>query len=301
MPDLIRRGARFLARRTFSFWEKLGLHLTYVHYYEPIPDTRSLNDAVWNRSTELPGIKMNSSFQAQLLRQLSAAYRETWEALPRNGASKPAQFFLGNEWFDSGDAEILHGIIRRFKPRHLYEIGAGFSSLLAAQAISENREEDYSYSCEHVAIEPFPPPFLSEGNNGISLLPKKVQQIPLDAFARLERNDVLFIDSSHVVTIGSDVQYEYLEILPRLKPGVLVHCHDIFLPAEYPKDWVLGCHRFWNEQYLLQAFLTHNSEFEVLWAGSYMHLKHPDLLAAAIPSYKQEECHPKSFWIRRKG
>jgi hypothetical protein len=141
---------------------------------------------------------------------------------------------------------------------------------------------------------------LCKNGNGLSVLPKKVQEIPLSTFAKLERNDVLFIDSSHVLTIGSDVRYEYLDILPRVKPGVLVHCHDIFLPAEYPKEWVLDDHRFWNEQYLLQAFLTFNNEFEVLWAGSYMHLKHPDLLAAAIPSYRQEKCYPKSFWIRRK-
>lgn len=300
MPDLIHRGARFLVRRTFSFWERLGLHLTYVHYYEPVPDTRNLNDGVWHRSSELPGINMNDASQAELLQQLSASHRKTWEELPRNGSAKPGQFSLGNEWFDSVDAELLHGIIRRFKPRRMYEVGSGFSSLLAAQAIRENREEDDSYQCEHLAIDPFPPSFLVEANNGVSVLPKKVQEIPLDTFAKLERNDVLFIDSSHVLTIGSDVQYEYLEILPRLKPGVLVHCHDIFFPAEYPKEWVLGCHRFWNEQYLLQAFLAFNSEYEVLWAGSYMHLKHAGLLAAAIPSYKPGSCYPKSLWIRRR-
>lgn len=137
----------------------------------------------------------------------------------------------------------------------------------------------------------------------------------------LERNDILFIDFSHILSIGSDVRYEYLDLLPRLKPGVLIHFHDIFLPAEYPQKWVLNFHRFWNEQYLLQAFLTFNTEFEVLWAGNFMHLNHSDLLAATIPSYKQElgklprsveprtislggalpvECQPKSFWIRRK-
>src|SRR6267143_1418101 len=299
MPDLIHRGARFLARRTFSFWEKLGLHLTYVHFYEPVPDTRNLNDALWNRTSELPGINMNGAFQIELLHQLSALCHKPWEGLTRNAASG-GQFFLGNGYFDSVDAEILYGIVRRFKPRRVYEIGSGFSTLLVTQAIRNNQEEDSSYTCEHLAIDPFPPQFLCKNGNGLSVLPKKVQEIPLSTFAKLEHNDVLFIDSSHVLTIGSDVRYEYLDILPRVKPGVLVHCHDIFLPAEYPKEWVLDDHRFWNEQYLLQAFLTFNNEFEVLWAGSYMHLKHPDLLAATIPSYRQEKCYPKSFWIRRK-
>ena len=277
------------------------MHVSYVHFYEPIPDTSRLDDAVWKRASELPGINMNDSSQAELLRQMSARHRQTWQELERKGAGEPGQFSLGNEYFDSVDAELLHGIIRRFKPRRIYEIGSGFSTLLASQAIRENEQEDGSYKCEHLAIDPFPPEFLLASKNGLAVLPKEVQKVPLETFTKLERNDVLFIDSSHMLKIGSDVQYEYLEILPRLKPGVLVHCHDIFIPAEYPKEWVLGFHRFWNEQYLLQAFLAFNGEFEVLWAGSYMHLKYPDLLTATIPSYRRDACLPKSFWIRRKG
>lgn len=118
-------------------------------------------------------------------------------------------------------------------------------------------------------------------------------------FTRLEANDILFIDSSHVVTIGSDVQYEYLEILPRLAPGVLVHIHDIFLPMEYRKQWVLQELRFWNEQYLLQAFLIQNVAWKVLWGGSYMHIQHPDILEKSFSSYNREERWPGSFWIQR--
>jgi hypothetical protein len=115
----------------------------------------------------------------------------------------------------------------------------------------------------------------------------------------LEENDILFIDSSHVLKIGSDVQYEYLEILPRLNKGVIVHIHDIFLPAEYRKEWVLKDHIFWTEQYLLQAFLAFNDNFEILWAGSYMHLKHPDKLEVAFNSYRRNERWPGSFWIKK--
>ena len=114
-----------------------------------------------------------------------------------------------------------------------------------------------------------------------------------------ENHDILFIDSSHVLRIGGDVQYEYLEILPRLARGVIVHSHDIFLPAEYPRHWVLEEHKFWTEQYLLQAFLAFNDSFEVLWAGSYMHLKHPEKLEEAFSSYKRERTLPGSFWMRK--
>lgn len=118
-------------------------------------------------------------------------------------------------------------------------------------------------------------------------------------FQKLKENDILFIDSSHVLKTGSDVQYEYLEILPRLNKGVLVHFHDIFLPAEYPQKWILEDHKFWNEQYLLQAFLAFNDSFEILWAGSYMHLNHPDKLEQFFKSYNKNKRWPGSFWVRK--
>ena len=131
------------------------------------------------------------------------------------------------------------------------------------------------------------------------MISSKVQEIPLSEFSKLKKNDILFIDSSHVLKIGSDVQYEYLEIFPRLNKGVIVHIHDILLPAEYRKEWVLKDFRFWNEQYLLQAFLAFNNNFEILWGGSYMHLKHPDKLEVTFSSYKRDENWPGSFWMKK--
>ena len=122
----------------------------------------------------------------------------------------------------------------------------------------------------------------------------------METFTSLRENDILFIDSSHVCKIGSDVQFEFLEILPRLAPGVVVHVHDIFLPFEYPKTWVKDWHRFWNEQYLLQAFLCGNREFEVLWAGAWMQHRHPDLVEKSFPSFSANRNQMASFWIRRR-
>ena len=131
------------------------------------------------------------------------------------------------------------------------------------------------------------------------MVSKRVQDIHLSEFSSLKEHDVLFIDSSHVLTIGIDVQHEMLEILPRLKKGVSIHFHDIFLQAEYPNDWVLEDLRFLNEQYLLQAFLAFNSSFSVQWAGSYMHFRHPSKLEAAFGSYKRNKVWAGSFWIRK--
>jgi len=156
------------------------------------------------------------------------------------------------------------------------------------------------YDCELVAIEPYPNKTLLRGFPGLTeLIPAKVQVVPLSFVETLGENDILFIDSSHVLKIEDDVQYEYLEILPRLKKGVMVHVHDIFLPAEYPKDWLFRNKCFWTEQYLLQAFMAFNDSFQIIWAGSFMNYRHPDLLSSAIASYRRGETLPGSFWIRK--
>ncbi len=127
----------------------------------------------------------------------------------------------------------------------------------------------------------------------------------MDLFTGLDANDILFIDSTHVLKIGGDVKYEYLEILPRLKAGVIVHSHDIFLPREYPKKWILDNHWFWTEQYLLQAFLAFNSAFEVLWAAHFMRSKYLNELKTTFPCYSNmrstDTIGPGSLWIRRKN
>ena len=150
-----------------------------------------------------------------------------------------------------------------------------------------------------ICIDPFPRDFVRNGLPGLqSLITKKVQEIDLEFFSQLQSGDILFIDSSHTVKIGGDVNYLFLEVLPRLKPGVIVHVHDIFLPFEYRRDWVQDEFRFWNEQYLLQAFLAFNSEFEVLLANAYLNHCHQEDLKAAFPNLLSWASG--SFWMRRK-
>src|SRR5262249_23664389 len=137
----------------------------------------------------------------------------------------------------------------------------------------------------------------------------KVEDIDLEFFSQLQSGDILFIDSSHTVKIGGDVNYLFLEVLPRLKPGVIVHVHDIFLPFDYRRDWVKERLRFWTEQYLLQAFLTFNSEFEVLMANHYLMHRYLEDLKAAFPNLENlKAALPSSvkwdggsFWMRRRA
>lgn len=286
------RVSNFFLRLTFSLLQRLGLHITPNSYYQPIPDTRELEDKLWQRESELVGIDINDAKQLDLLNQF-LQYKTEYDRIPLEKTNTPEEYYINNGGFQFVDGEILYCMIRHFKPRKIIEIGSGNSTYLSAQAILKNNND-----CKLVAIEPFPNEILGKGFPGLSqLIIRKVQEIPMSEFKSLEANDILFIDSSHVMKIGSDVQYEYLEILPRLKPGVIVHVHDIFLPVEYPKNWIKNFNRFWNEQYVLQAFLTFNSHFEVLWAGSYMRHKHTELLKGAFKSYRNG-IGPASFWMR---
>ena len=278
----------------FRRWERRGFHVTPVHFYKPIPDTQSLPETLWTHPSDLAGVEMNETTQLELLREHIPKFRDEYEQLPTSSPGKERGFYVNNTLFGGVDALVAYCMVRHFKPRTIIEVGSGFSSLVLGQAAERNKRAGL------ICIEPFPREFLREGFPGLrSLIEKKVQDIELEFFSQLESDDILFIDSSHTVKIGSDVNYLFLEILPRLRPGVIVHVHDIFLPFEYRRDWVLDELRFWNEQYLLQAFLQFNSEFEVLMANSYLNHYYKNDLRVAFPALGSWESG--SFWMRRKS
>jgi len=284
---------------TFKIWQFLGFHLSPNHFYEPIPDTRTLDNNLWNKPSSLPGLNLNIETQLAFLINITKHFKHEYSQLPLNKTHSPYTFYINNKAFEGVDAEVLYSFIRTYKPSKIFEIGSGFSTLLSAKALLKNKEESGKEG-ELISFEPFPNKYLQNGFPGLTRLEKKkIEEIPLKIFEQLGENDILFIDSSHVLRIGNDVYYEYLEILPRLNKGVLVHIHDIFLPYEYPKKWVKSLHRFWTEQYLLQAFLAFNSKYEILWAGSYIHSYYPERLRDAFPSYQSQERLPGSFWIRK--
>ncbi|HZK61462.1 MAG TPA: class I SAM-dependent methyltransferase [Anaerovoracaceae bacterium] len=285
-------------KESFGFWQRIGIHVTPNNFYEPIPDTTSLKDKLWSEHSQLVGINMNDQRQLELLSMFNIEFKDEYQRFPRERTRVRCEYFINNGVFESVDGEILYCMVRKFKPKLILEIGSGFSTFLSANAVIRNKE--CKSECELVSIEPYPNEILQAGFQGLTkLIPQKVQEVPFSTFEELQENDILFIDSSHVLKIGSDVQYEYLEILPRLNKGVIIHVHDIFLPKEYPRKWVLKNHIFWNEQYLLQAFLSFNESFEVLWAGNYIHSKYPDKLEFAFGSYDRNRSRPGSFWLRK--
>jgi predicted O-methyltransferase YrrM len=301
---MLKEIARALSTRIQSFFfllfQRVGFHVTRSRFYSPIPDTRELGDNLWLKRSELVGISINEQKQIETLSTFKHQFKNEYDTFPRNKTTSAHLYYLTNGAFGPVDGEMLYCMIRHLKPHRVMEIGAGNSTFLAAQAILVNKDEDEQYACDLVAIEPNPNRTLKAGFPGLSaLIPRQVQDVPISEFLRLKENDILFIDSSHVLKVGSDVQYEYAELLPRLKKGVIIHIHDIFWPCEYKKEWIKKYHWFWNEQYLLQAFLAFNNCFEILWMGSLMHLMHNNLLEKAFNSYKSDTDWPSSLWIRK--
>ena len=281
--------------RSFRAWDARGVLPVPFHYYHPAFDPAALPESVWTREGCLPGVDLRASAQLELLNQFR--YTEELRKFPLNSTKKDGFCYL-NRMFGPGDAEILYSMIRHLKPQRMIEIGSGFSTLLAKAALDRNRAE--GQDSEHICIEPYPKSWL-ENVNGTRLIRQPVETIDLAFFEQLGANDVLFIDSSHVLRIGGDVQFEYLEILPRLQPGVFIHVHDIFLPFEYPLSWIRDRKWFWTEQHLVQAFLAFNSAFEVVLALNYLNAHHREALACAAPIYGESALSgPSSLWIRRK-
>ena len=299
LRELYQNLLKHYCKRTFLFWQRLGIHVVQRHFYEPIPDTRTLDDSIWENHSELVGLDINERVQLDLLARFKTAFKNEYDQFPMEKTDKQQEYYVHNGMFGPVDGEILYCMLRDIKPKRVIEIGSGYSTLLISKALSVNRS-DCDYACDYVVVDPFPNGTVKDGLPHLSRLEKKpVQKIPFSEFERLEENDMLLIDSSHVVAIGSDVQYLFLEVLPRLKKGVYISFHDIFLPAEYRKKWVLKEHVFWNEQYLLQAFLAFNNSFEILWAGSYMHINHSNELKTAFSSYDPQPRWPGGFWVRK--
>jgi len=295
----------------FRGLQRLGISVTPNHFYWPVPDIHDLESRVWPADSVPVGFDLGLERQVKLAEQLAARYRHEWTFPER--AAGPTEYHYNNGLFEAVDAEMAYCIVRALKPSRIIEVGGGFSTGILAAAVRANRAMD-DVQGELITIEPFPSPDLKEITH---LIPTRVQDVDLDLFLSLQDGDILFLDSSHVVSVGSDVVREYLEILPRLRPGVIVHVHDIFLPSDYPRDSVLSNFCLWSEQYLLQAFLTFNPRFQVLWASSAMQHYYPEVLLGNFPrwehSYREmpkrvrqylptndrDRVWPSSFWIRR--
>lgn len=289
------RLIKFIGLKKFFFTKKvlnvIGVFPIVKHYYEPQFDFSHYRQEY----RSLPAINFNDTAQIELLKSFN--FQEELLTKPVDNAPTPTYYYQ-NGSFPSGDAECYYSLIRKFKPKTIIEIGSGYSTLIANEAINKNVKENKA-NTKLICIEPYEMPWLSKLN--IKLIRKKVEDIELDFFKQLNKNDMLFIDSSHVIRPQGDVLHEVLHVLPHLKSGVLVHFHDIFTPLNYPEDWLKEEYRLWNEQYLIEAFLSNNNEFEIIIAMSYLTYNYKKQTYNAFPVLAQNPNRiPGSLWLRKK-
>lgn len=290
----------FLFEKGFTFFEKFGIHVLPIHYSSPIPDTRELRKNLdqWYREWSFTGVNFNLEEQLKLLDSLRA-YKNECDKLPSYKE-------VSEQVFGSGcgqvETHILHSMIRHSKPHTIIEVGSGVSTFFSVNALSLNKREN-GIDSRMICIEPYPYTALNRirGDCQIKIIPKLVQDVDIGFFEILREGDILFIDSSHISKINSDVNYLYLEVLPNLNEGVVIHIHDIPFPYPTPNPdyWIFSKHQFWTEAALVQAFLIYNSAFKIMLCSSYLHYRVPEVLASVFSIYDRKKHFPASMWLQK--
>jgi predicted O-methyltransferase YrrM len=268
------------------------------HYYSTIisvDDVKKREFEIWDKAVfdGIGGIDLQTENQIRLVNSFNKYYDEIPFSSEKQTKSR---YYFENGFYSYTDGIVLYSMIRHFRPKRIIEIGSGFSSAL----MLDTNDVFFDKQIELTFIEPYPERLLSLINNNdkknTTIIQSDVQEIALNNFAKLKAGDILFVDSSHVVKTGSDVNYILFEILPSLQSGVLIHFHDIFYPFEYPKKWVfMG--RNWNEDYFLRSFLMYNNKFEIKLFSEYLHKLHPQAFKNMPLAYKN---FGANLWIEKK-
>lgn len=273
-----------------SILKKIGIFPLTSNYYEPSFDFDNLKKNL-SEKRNLPGINFNIENQIKNLKQLD--YKKELENLNLKNNSPNFNFNIDNNFFEAGDAEIYYQMIRYHKPKKIIEIGSGQSSLIAMEAINNNKQID-NFITELTCIEPFENKWLEK--NDIRVIRKKVEEIDTDIFTDLNKGDILFIDSSHVIKPQGDIVKIFLEILPKLKSGVIIHIHDIFSPRDYLENWLKIENRFFNEQYLLEGMLDNSSRYKIMLSLNLLKYDFYKELKNVCP-YLNDRSEPSSFYM----
>ncbi len=272
------------------------------HFYSPLVDPndeavkRRLNDVASGWLPERADLQLDLPLIRNWIDRIASHYHE---APFTDERQEGLRYFYKNAAFTYGDALALFGILLELKPRRLIEIGSGYSSCAAM----DTNDRMLAGSIDMKFIEPYPETLLSllpEGDPYRErIVVKRLQDVPTERFAELGRGDILFIDSSHVGKMGSDVNDYLFRILPSLKPGVVVHIHDIPYPFEYGPQWIVEENRSWNEAYLLRAFLQFNTAFRVFYFNHFVYRQFESVLAEKMPLCLRD-CGA-SIWMEKLG
>lgn len=268
------------------------------HYGSTIPSKNDIErnqKAIFSgQSVTEDGINLNEDVQLKLLNKFIDYYKDY--AFPES-KTEDRRYYFDNKMFGFNDGFTLYSFLRHQPPRNIVEIGSGFSSALILD-LSDGILKDTRFTF----IEPRPATLRrlmrASDEKRVTIVPSIIQDVELSTFDHLGEGDLLFVDTSHVLKIGSDLSKIFFAILPRLKPGVVVQIHDVYWPFEYPKE-MLDEGRNWNEIYLARSFLQFNQVFEVLYFTSFLEHKHRKLMEEKMPGYFK--CTGKSLWLRRNG
>jgi predicted O-methyltransferase YrrM len=281
--------------RKYKTWYPPG------HYYNPQVDPKAIeafSDQVFDTSKKsVHGIDFREQAQLELLDELLPYYKEVPFPVEQTSGFR---YFLGNGIFSYSDGIFLYMLMRHFRPKRIIEVGSGHSSAV----MIDTNERFLDNGVSLTFIEPYPERLYSllkdsdKTKNRIYELP--IQQVPLSTFAELEAGDFLFVDSSHVSKTGSDVNFIFFEVLPRLKSGVIIHFHDVFTPMEYPKSWVMKKDSWFgfNEIYILRAFLMYNPDFEIIMFNTFLEEHHEEWFQKNMPLCLENK--GGSIWLRKK-
>lgn len=252
------------------------------HFYSTVPsidEIRYDEERIFKKPLQIPGINLNEKEQCGLIKQFNSYYEQLILS-PSKIAN--LRYYYENPNYSYGDAIFLYCMIRHLRPNRIIETGSGFSSCVTLD--TNEYYFDNTISCTF--IEPYPEllkSLLKKGDlDRIEIIQARLQDVKLERFSTLSENDILFIDSTHISKVGSDVNHILFEILPILKSGVYIHFHDVFYPFEYPKEMIYqGI--FWNENYLLKAFLQYNSSFKIVLFADFIKLFYSDILEQYVP------------------
>lgn len=256
-------------------YEKWGLP---GHFYNPIPDLDEVINYEYSTNFEpYAGINLNIENQFKFIENNISNYNEL--SIPEE-KSPNTLYYFNNPNYSYSDAIFYYFVLRTFKPNKIIEIGSGYSTCLA---IDINRIY-FNGMINITSIEPYPELLITLTQDQSPIIFKsKVQEVDLSLFDNLATNDILFIDSSHVLKSGSDLNHILFNIIPKLKEGVLIHFHDIFAKFKYPKEWIINYYRAWNEIYALRLFLMYNNHFEIIAFNNYLINAHYDWFNENMP------------------
>ncbi len=309
MPRALKGLYRRAHRLALRALEAAGLNVARTRdYYSPLPVRSRLAEtrARWDRPSEMPGVERDLEAMERRLARLVAEHAADYAALPPYEEAKELGYGPGFTRLDSLFAYLM---VRHLRPRRVIEIGSGLSTYYLSQAAAANAAAGGA-RCEIASIDPYSGDRVA-GLPGVELVRREVQDVEPAYFARLEAGDVLFVDSTHVVKIDGDVPYLYLEVLPRLAPGVVIHSHDVHFPYNVPypaQEYVFDAKwpMVWTEAMLLQAFLAFNREFEIVLAPAMLRHHDEAFLERTVPGYRpvvaaDYDTHFGSIWYRRVG